>query len=91
MHVLLTRRCGEFDSTTRNREKGRGGAGEDGGLLNGAARVAVVEGGLGACLDQTMTGPYGGSRAEEEEKTIGRNTEHRLGHWRKHSGDRLEY
>jgi hypothetical protein len=38
-----------------------------------------------------MTGPYGGSRAEEEEKTIGRNTEHRLGHWRKHSGDRLEY
>jgi hypothetical protein len=64
MRVLQTRRCGEFGSVTRNREKGRGGDGEDGGPLNEAARVAVVEGGQGGCLDPAVTGPYGGSRVE---------------------------
>jgi hypothetical protein len=37
------------------------------------------------------TGPYGGSREEQEEKTAGRNTEHWLGHRCKHDGNRPEY
>jgi hypothetical protein len=32
----------------------------------------VVEGGLGGCLDPTVTGPYGESRAIREEKTARR-------------------
>jgi hypothetical protein len=58
------------------RRKGGGVGGEDDRLLNGAARVAAVEGGLGGCLDPTTIGPYGGSRVEQEEKTTRRNTEH---------------
>jgi hypothetical protein len=42
--------------------------GEDNEPLNGAARAAAVEGGLGGCLDPVATGPYGGSREEQEEK-----------------------
>jgi hypothetical protein len=51
---------------------GRGGGGEDGGPLDGAARAAMVVGGLGGCLDPTAIGPYGGSRAIREEKTARR-------------------
>jgi hypothetical protein len=65
--------------------------GEDNEPLNGAARAAAVEGGLGGCLDPVATGPYGGSREEQEEKTAGRNTEHWLGHRCKHDGNRPEY
>jgi hypothetical protein len=61
--------------------------GEDGGLLNRAARAAAVEGGLGGCLDPTVIGPYGESGVEQEEKIARRNTEHRLNHRRKHGGN----
>jgi hypothetical protein len=57
--------------------------GEDSGLLNVAARVVAVEGG---CLDPVATRPYGGSRAEQEKKAARRNTNHHLGHRRKHGG-----
>jgi hypothetical protein len=87
MRVFRTRRCGESDSATRNQENGRGWGGEYGGPLNGAARATTVEGGLGGCLDPTTTEPNGGSRAEQEEKTARRNTEHQLGHRRKHGGN----
>jgi hypothetical protein len=86
MLVLRTAWCGESGSATRNREKGRGWGGEDGGPLNEAARAAAVEGGQGGCLDPTVTGPYGGSRAEQEVKAARRNTEHRLGDRRKRGG-----
>jgi hypothetical protein len=58
-------------SVTRNREKGSGGGGEDGGPFNRATRVVVVEGGLGGCLDPVATGPYGGSRAEKRRRQRG--------------------
>jgi hypothetical protein len=47
---------------------GRGWGGEDGGPLDGAARVVVEVGGLGGCLDPAATRPYGGSRAEKRNK-----------------------
>jgi hypothetical protein len=56
--------------------------------LDGAARVAVVVGGLGGCLDPTATGPYGESRAEKRRRQQGGETENRLSHRRKHSGKR---
>jgi hypothetical protein len=42
--------------------------GEEGWSLHRPARTTVVVDGLGGCLDPMATGPYGGSRAEKEEK-----------------------
>jgi hypothetical protein len=46
---------------------GKGGGGEDGVPLDGAARAAAAMGGLSWCLDPTTIGPHGGSRAEKGE------------------------
>jgi hypothetical protein len=47
---------------------GKGGGGEDGVPLDGAARAAVAMGGLSWCLDPTVIGPHGGSRAEKRRR-----------------------
>jgi hypothetical protein len=48
MRAPWTRRCKESSSASRNREKGWGEDGEEGGPLAGAAWVVVAAGGLKA-------------------------------------------
>jgi hypothetical protein len=52
-------------------------------ISNSIFWTQAVEGG---CLDPAVTEPYGRSRAEQEGKTARRNTEHHLGHRRRHGG-----
>jgi hypothetical protein len=47
---------------------------EDGGPLNGAARTAVVVGGLGGCRDLAETGPHGRSTVRRRRPSIGSAT-----------------